>query len=207
MGIEHHLLRLARIGAHEHHAAVTEPHVGDLHRRRHPADDDDLVAPVELIGFTRRKRQRNVGRRSRARMLLPPTDRVTAKGGVAAVKAKPLHVLENANQRQTIARRLLCIGLERSLKPLAPDAKPRHRLPGSLVTKLRRPRPDDFPHHLARNPQLAADLLDRLPLQKIGPTYFGDRLHNQHPNRSPQPCRRPVWTRRDGVPIGRTSAP
>ena len=109
-------------------------------------------------------------------MLLPPTDRVTAKGGVAAVKAKPLHVLENANQRQTIARRLLCIGLERSLKPLAPDAKPRHRLPGSLVTKLRRPRPDDFPHHLARNPQLAADLLDRLPLQKIGPTYFGDRL-------------------------------
>ena len=45
VGVEHHLLRLARRGAHEHHAAVTEPHVGDLHRRRHPADDDDLVAP------------------------------------------------------------------------------------------------------------------------------------------------------------------
>ena len=25
VGVEHHLLRLARIGAHEHHAAVTKP--------------------------------------------------------------------------------------------------------------------------------------------------------------------------------------
>src|SRR5208283_3271620 len=36
---------LARVGAHEHHAAVAEPHVGDLHRRRHAVHDDDLVAP------------------------------------------------------------------------------------------------------------------------------------------------------------------
>jgi hypothetical protein len=111
VGVEHHLLRLARIGAHEHHAAVTEPHVGDLHRRRHAVHHDDLVTPIELIGLARRKGQRNVGRRRRARMLLPPTDRVTTDGGVAAVKAKPLHLLENANQRQTLARRFLRIGL------------------------------------------------------------------------------------------------
>ena len=48
-------------------------------------------------------------------MLLPPTDRITTDGGVAAVKAKPLHLLENANQRQTLARRFLRIG--RSLPP------------------------------------------------------------------------------------------
>jgi hypothetical protein len=29
MGIEHHLLRLARIGAHEQHPAVAEPDVSD----------------------------------------------------------------------------------------------------------------------------------------------------------------------------------
>ena len=205
--VEHHLLRLARIGAHEHHAAVAEPDVGDLHRRRHAVHDDDLVAPIKLVGLARRKGQRNVGRRRRARMLLPPTDRVTTDGGVAAVKAKPLHLLENANQRQTLARRFLRIGLQRSLEPLAPRPKPRHRLPRPLVTKLRRPRPDDLPHYLARNPQLAADLLDRFALRKICPTYLGDRLHNQHPNRGPQQSWRPVWTRRHGVPIGRTSAP
>jgi hypothetical protein len=84
VGVEHHLLRLARVGAHEHHAAHAEPHVGDLHRRRHPADDDDLVAPVELVGFPRRKRQGNVGFRRRARVLLAPAPRIPANSVVAA---------------------------------------------------------------------------------------------------------------------------
>jgi hypothetical protein len=35
MGVKHHLLRLARIGAHEQHAAMAKPHVGDLHDHRH----------------------------------------------------------------------------------------------------------------------------------------------------------------------------
>ena len=48
--VEHHLLRLARIGANEHHAAVAEPDVGDFHRRRHAVDDDDLVAPDPMGG-------------------------------------------------------------------------------------------------------------------------------------------------------------
>ena len=39
VGVEHHLLRLARVGAHEHHPAVAEPNVRDLHRRRHAADE------------------------------------------------------------------------------------------------------------------------------------------------------------------------
>ena len=51
VGIEHHLLRLARIGAHEQHAAVAEPDMGDLHGHRHAVQQDDLVAPVELVGF------------------------------------------------------------------------------------------------------------------------------------------------------------
>ena len=40
MGIEHHLLRLARIGAHEQHPAVAKPDVGDLHDQRHAAHHD-----------------------------------------------------------------------------------------------------------------------------------------------------------------------
>ena len=70
--VEHHLLGLARIGAHEHHPAVAEAHVRDLHRHRHAVQHDDLVAPVELVGLARRKAQRNKGRRRRARTLLAP---------------------------------------------------------------------------------------------------------------------------------------
>ena len=55
-----------------------EPDVGDLHRRRHPVHDDDLMAPVELVGFARRERQGNVGFRRRARMPLAPAPRVAA---------------------------------------------------------------------------------------------------------------------------------
>ena len=37
VGVEHHLLGLARIGPHKQHAAVTQPDVGDLHGHRHAA--------------------------------------------------------------------------------------------------------------------------------------------------------------------------
>ena len=49
MGVEHHLLRLARVGADEQHPAVAQPDVRDRHRHRRAADQHDLVAPVELI--------------------------------------------------------------------------------------------------------------------------------------------------------------
>ena len=38
MGVEHHLLRLARIGPHEQHPTVAEPDVSHLHDHRDPAD-------------------------------------------------------------------------------------------------------------------------------------------------------------------------
>jgi hypothetical protein len=42
---------------------VTEPNMGDLHDHSHAAQQDDLLAPVELEGFPRREAQRNVGAR------------------------------------------------------------------------------------------------------------------------------------------------
>jgi altronate dehydratase large subunit len=61
---------------------------------------------------------------------------------------------------------------------------------------------DDFPHDLARNPQLSANLLYRLAQREIGAAHFGNRLHNQHSNPGLPDLGRPVWTRRHGVPIG-----
>ena len=46
--------------------------MGGLDDYRHAAQQNDLVAPVELVGFPRRKAQRNVGRRRRLSALLGP---------------------------------------------------------------------------------------------------------------------------------------
>src|SRR5438309_7157198 len=62
VGIEHHLLRLARIAPHKQHPAVAEPDMGGLHNHRYAIELDDFMAPVELIGFSRRKAQRDIGR-------------------------------------------------------------------------------------------------------------------------------------------------
>jgi hypothetical protein len=63
VGVEHHLLALARIGPHEQHPRVTEPNVRDLHGRGDAVDQDDLVAPVELVGLARIEAQRHERRR------------------------------------------------------------------------------------------------------------------------------------------------
>ena len=71
MGVEHHLLRLARIAPHEQHAAVAEPDMGGLHDHRHAIEQDDFVAPVELVGFSRRKAQWHIGCSRRLPCSLP----------------------------------------------------------------------------------------------------------------------------------------
>ena len=89
VGVEHHLLRLARIGSDEQHAAVAEPDMGGLHNHRHAIQQDDFVAPVELVGFTGCKAQWDVGRGRRLSALLGPTPGVATHGIVATVIAAP----------------------------------------------------------------------------------------------------------------------
>jgi hypothetical protein len=79
MGVEDHLLALARIGPHARHPAVAEPHVRHLGDGRHAVDDHDLVAPVELIGLARREAQRHERHRRRCALPAPPPGRVAAQ--------------------------------------------------------------------------------------------------------------------------------
>jgi hypothetical protein len=137
VGVEHHLLRLARIGAREHHAAVAETDVRDLHRRRHPVHHDDLVAPVELVGFARRKRQRNVGARRRARVRLRPDAGIAPNRVVATLIAKRSQFFENPDQSQPLARRRLGVRSQQSIKFLFPSPQLRARLHLALVGKTR----------------------------------------------------------------------
>ncbi len=89
VGVKHHLLRLARIGPHDQHPAVTKPDMGNLHDHRHAAQQDDFVAPIELVGLSRRKAQRDISRGRRCATLLAPLPRITPNGIVSALVAKP----------------------------------------------------------------------------------------------------------------------
>src|SRR5215470_5535346 len=100
VGIEHHLLRLARIGAHEHHPAVAQPHMRDLHGHRHPTEQHDLVAPIELIGFTWPQAQWDVGRGGSSTALLGPSLGVTTTRVVAALVTAAAELVEWPDQRQ-----------------------------------------------------------------------------------------------------------
>ena len=55
--IKDHFLGFARIGRHEHLAAVGQPEVCDFHRLWHACDLDLLVTPVELANLAWRKTQ------------------------------------------------------------------------------------------------------------------------------------------------------
>jgi hypothetical protein len=179
----------------------------DLHRRRHAVDQRDLVAPVELVGLARRERQRHKGVRRRARALLPPSDCVAPNGGIAPFVTKVAQVLVYPDERQPFSGRLALVFLKQRFKPLSPRTNPGLRLPRPFVMELGRVRADDLPNNLARNPQLSADLFDRLAKREIGPPYLRNRLHNQHSNPGLPGSWRPVWTRRHGVPIECKSAP
>jgi hypothetical protein len=82
---------------------VAEPDVGGLHDYRHAIEQDDFMAPVELVGFTRRKAQRDVGRSRRLSALLTPSPGVTPHGVVTAIIAAATQLLEDPDQRQLLA--------------------------------------------------------------------------------------------------------
>src|SRR6516165_10517144 len=65
--VEYHLLRLTRISPAEHHPAVAQADMRNLHGHRDAAHHNDLVAPIELVGFARRERQWNERPRSGSR--------------------------------------------------------------------------------------------------------------------------------------------
>jgi hypothetical protein len=82
---------------------MAQPDMSDLHEHGHAVEENDLVAPVELIGFTRRKAQRDISRRGRLPALLAPTPGITPYGIVAAVIAASAQLFEDPDQRQLFA--------------------------------------------------------------------------------------------------------
>jgi hypothetical protein len=94
VGIEDHLLGLARIGPHKRHEAVAEPHVRNFHCHCGAVKHDDLVAPIKLVGLARRKNERHIGLCKCRAARLAPLYRVTANRIVAPLITKAAQLFE-----------------------------------------------------------------------------------------------------------------
>src|SRR6516162_3859402 len=184
--VEYHLLRLTRISPAEHHPAVAQADMRNLHGHRDAAHHNDLVAPIELVGFARRERQWNEGGRGLARVLPAPGPCVTAHGVVATLVAQRPQFFEQPDQGQTLSRRGLGIRRQHPIEIGLPPSQPGPRLDLPLVRKRCLPRAQDLADRIARDLQVTGDLLDRLALDQMLAPYPADRLHNQHP---PPPAR------------------
>ena len=204
VGVEHHLLRLARIRPREQHPAVAQPDMRHLHRHRRAVDQHDLMAPVELIRLARCKAQRNEGtNRGRRPITLPPAC-IAPHRIIAALVAKATQLLEYPDQRQPLAAGLRLVRRQNPIKRLLPRTKPRQWLLLTLVAKLRRLRTQNLPNNLPRNIQLTADRLDRSCPEQNTPAG-SSRPSPQPASRSRPPCihgsQREPHLR--GVPFGR----
>src|ERR1700676_3676396 len=133
VGVKHHLLGLARITPYKQHPAVAEPDMGGLHDHRYAIEQDDLVAPVELVDFSRRKAQRDVSRGRRLSTLLAPSPGVTPHGVVTAVIAATAQLFEDPDQRQLLASSLGHIPCQQSVELCCPSSQLRSRLDNTLV--------------------------------------------------------------------------
>ena|GEM_PF-3287838 len=181
MGVEDHLLALAHIGPREHHPAVTEPDMCDLHRDRRACDDHNLMAPVELVGLARLVIERHISLSGGGAAPLRPGLREATNGVIATLVAERPHLLEDPDQGQPFSGRLACVRAQKLLDLLLPGADPRQGLAGPLVAEFRLIRPKDLPHRVPRHVQLPRDLLHRPTLDVEGPPDPRDRIHPLHP--------------------------
>src|ERR1700733_13129004 len=202
VGVKNHLLRLARIGPNKQHPTVAKPDMRRLHDHRGPAQQDYFVAPVKLVGFSRRKAQRDVSRRRRLSALLAPAPRIAPNRIVAAGISKAAKLFEQADQRQPFAPRLVLVRRQQPVKLSTPRTHLRKRLRLSLVPEIRRFGTDDLADHLARYAKLPADRLDGLTMNKIGATDLRNRLPHQHPNLGFHDLMEATVDPCPGVPIG-----
>ena len=122
------------------------------------------MAPVELIGLSRRKAQRDVGRSGRLPALLAPSPGVTPHGVVTTVIAAPAQLFEDPDQRQLLASGLGRVPCQQSVEFCCPPPQLWPRLYQPLVLERGLSRPQHLP--------------DR---EKMLAPYPGNRLHNQHP--------------------------
>ena len=170
------------IGPDKQHPAVAKPDMRHLHGCGRAVDHHNLVAPVELVGLARIEDQRHIGSGRCLLFLLGPRGRISPDRVIATVISSGPKFLEDPDAGQSFALSASAHLPPASLSSfLLPWTDLRLRLDGALVGMLGRTGSDHLAHRVPRDPQLPADLLDRLFVLKIRPPDLRNRLHNQHP--------------------------
>ena len=183
--VEHHLLGFAHVRPHERHAAVAEPNLRHLDRRRHAVKNDDLVAPVELIGFSRSKRQRHIGHCRRSTFAPRPILGVAPHVVVAALVTGQPQLLEDPLIGQPLALRLRHVVGQHRIQRRHKRAQQRQRLLLAHVAMFRRlcrsVGADDVAHRVPRQVHLTRDRLDLLAMNEMRTPHLSNRVHRHHP--------------------------
>ena len=149
VGIKHHLLRFSRIGADKKHPAMAQPNMRYFHRDRRVVDAHNLVAPVELVGLTRRKNQRHIGLcRHRAAFFCPAIG-IAPHGVIAAFKSSTAQFLKNPDQCQPFPGGLALIGSQQGVKFRPERVNLWLGLRLAFVAELCGVRAHDLAHYLA----------------------------------------------------------
>jgi hypothetical protein len=184
MRVEHHLLRLARIGPDVDRPRRAQPHLGHLHSHRLASDLYILVTPVELVGLAGLEHERDEGRGAVARILAPrfrPAPGVATNRVVGSLKPLTAQKIMDPGHAEPIAPVPGLVLRQQHIEPLLKRPKPRQRLNRAAIIECAFRRPDRLAHHLARQPQIPRYRLDRLPARVL-PPYPNNRLHRQHPD-------------------------
>ena len=175
-GVEDHLLALARIAPDEPHPAVAKPHVGGLHRRRHSAQHDELVRPVELVCLAGSEHQRHERLPAAAPASLAAASRMTAHRAVAALVALGLQRLEDPGQCQPLAAAAALVRLQQLFEPLPVRTQPRQRLLPALVVERRLPPFDGGARRVQAKRLAPRDGADRAPVTDGGALQLREPL-------------------------------
>ncbi len=136
MGIEHHLLGLAWVGAHKKHSAVAEADMCHLQDYRRVVDANRLMAPVKLVGLAGCKGQRHIGIRRYCAALFCPGLRIAPDCVVATPEARIAEFLKEPDQGQTLPAGLTLVRHQKTIQLLPPGANHRQGLDLAFVLEL-----------------------------------------------------------------------
>ena len=156
--------------------------MGGLHDHRYAIEQDDFMAPVELIGFSRRKTQRDVSRSRGLHSPLLHRQALTAHGVVTTVIAAPAGLLEDPDQRQLLASGLGRIPCQQPVEFCCPSV-PASVAAGQHARTRMRSRPTSAPSGTVFRDTFRSRAISLivLPLIQVLAPYPGNCLHDQHP--------------------------
>ena len=128
---------------------MAQPHVRHLDHNGRPADQHDLMAPVELIRLAGLEAQRHEGcARSRA-LATSPRRTVAPNGIVTALVAEPAQFLEDPHQRDPLAAAACGIGRQHPVELIGKRAELGLWLNVAFVRERRHLGPKDFANRFA----------------------------------------------------------